>query len=118
MKPSNRTLRVAQQIQVELAKLIPVELKDPRIGVVTITGVEVTRDFAYGKVFVVMRDDKHPKTLGLLNKAAGFLRRRLAKEMMLRTTPELSFHLDESLEYGSRIDHLLRQDDSDSKGDE
>ncbi len=118
MKPSNRTLRVAQQIQVELAKLIPAELKDPRLGVVTITGVEVTRDFAYAKVFVVMRDDKHPKTLVLLNKAAGFLRRRLAKELLLRTTPELSFHLDQSIEYGARIDNLLRRVGSDPEADE
>ena len=58
MKPSNRTTRVAQQMQMELAKLIPTEVKDPRLGMVTVTGVEVTRDFAHAKIYVGIHDNQ------------------------------------------------------------
>ena len=107
-----RSIRVGQQIQVELAKLIPNEVKDPRLSELTVTGVEVTRDFAHGKVYVVVRDPaQQVQTLEVLNKAAGFLRRALSREMLLRTVPQLKFLPDTSIDYGNHIDKLLRKID-------
>lgn len=118
MSDFSRTHRVSQAIQRELAQLIEMEIKDPRLDVVTITGADVTSDFSYAKIYVVVRhDEKAQETLAILNKAAGFLRRRLSREIQLRTTPQLSFHYDQSIRYGQRIDELLKDvnpDESDS----
>ena len=109
-KPNNRIIRIAQQIREELAKLIAREVKDPRLGMVTVTEVEVTRDLSYAKVYVVVRDKAtQEQSLTVLNLAAGFLRRRLAKEMLLRHVPELQFQYDQSQDYGNQIDNLLRK---------
>jgi ribosome-binding factor A len=110
MKANQRTVRVSQQIQVELAKIIPQQVKDPRLGVLTITGVEVSQDFAFAKVFVVFREKaKEIEQLKVLNNAAGFLRRCLGKELQIRMIPALAFSIDRSSEYGNRIDELLRK---------
>ncbi|OGT30737.1 MAG: ribosome-binding factor A [Gammaproteobacteria bacterium RIFCSPHIGHO2_12_FULL_35_23] len=110
MKTNNRIVRVAQQIRIELAKIISSEIKDPRLGILTVTDVEVTRDFSYAKVYFVVRDKSHAKqSCEVLTKAAGFLRRCLAQEMLLRHIPQLEFHYDESFEYGNQIDDLLRK---------
>lgn len=107
---NHRSFRVAQQMQVELSKLIAAEVRDPRLTPSTITGVEVTRDYSYAKVYVVVRDkNQEAQTLEILNKAAGFLRRALSKEMQLRTVPQLQFLADTSLAYGNHIDDLLRK---------
>ena len=120
MASSNRTARVAQQMQVELSKIIGQKMKDPRVGLVTITGVEVTRDFAYAKVYIVLRDKeaKEKETLAVLNKGAGFLRKQLADSMLLRVVPALSFHYDNSADYGRHIDKLLREVDVDDEQEE
>ena len=110
MKANQRTVRVSQQIQVELAKIIPRQVKDPRLGVLTITGVEVSQDFAFCKVYVVFRDKPtQVEQLKVLNNAAGFLRRCLGKEIKIRMIPALAFAIDRSSEYGNRIDDLLRK---------
>lgn len=108
-KEYSRSQRVADQIQRELALLIQKDVKDPRIGMVTITAVEVTREFENAKIHVtVMGDEAQTKeTLTGLNKAAGFLRRELAHRLKLRATPKLHFIHDTSLENGLRLTALI-----------
>ena len=105
----SRSRRVADQIQRELARIIQRELKDPRVGMVTITAVEVTREFDHAKVYVTVLGDKSvcKSTLEGLNSAAGFLRRELAHCLKLRTTPLLHFHYDHSLEEGIRLSAMI-----------
>jgi ribosome-binding factor A len=115
---SPRLQRVADQVQRELATLIQKEVKDPRLGMVSVTGVEVSRDMAYADVYVTaligQRDDleqesmeKRAATVSVLNNAAGFLRSLLAKELSLRTTPKLRFHYDESISRGRYLSSLI-----------
>jgi len=112
MAQSTRNRRVGEQMQRELALLIQQELKDPRLGMITVSGVEVTRDFAHAKVFVtVLSDDAAQVDLSLegLRHAAGFLRRELGRRMQLRTIPELHFTHDTSVERGARLSALIDQ---------
>lgn len=103
-----RSERVAGTMRRELARLIQLELKDPEVGFVGLSDVEVTRDLAHARVFVTVFDpDKAAKSIEALNKAAGFLRRRLGQEMRIRTVPELHFEHDASVETGQRIDDLI-----------
>lgn len=115
---SPRLQRVADQVQRELAKMIQKEVKDPRLGMVSVTGVEVSRDLAYADVYVTaligQQDDleqesaeKRKATVDVLNNAAGFLRSLLAKELSLRTTPKLRFHYDESISRGRYLSSLI-----------
>lgn len=108
-KDSSRTRRVAEQIQRELAELIQLELKDPRVGLVTLTDVEVTPDYAHAKVFfTLLGGEEHsaPVMAGLQH-AAGFLRSQLAHRMKLRMMPQLHFVYDVSVERGMRLSHLI-----------
>jgi ribosome-binding factor A len=91
-----------------LAKLIQLELKDPEVGFIGLSDVEVTRDLAHAKVFVtVFETDKAASSLKALKRAAGFLRSRLSQEMRIRSVPELHFHHDASVETGLRMDSLI-----------
>ncbi|MMZ64516.1 Ribosome-binding factor A [compost metagenome] len=105
----NRTGRVSEQIKKELSVLIQSELKDPRIGFVTVTGVDVTNDLSQAKIYLSVFGDEDAKKDSLkgLEKANGFLRTELGKRIRLRHTPELIFKIDESIAYGSRIEKLL-----------
>ena len=104
----NRSERVAGQIRRELARLIQLEVKDPGVGFISLSDVEVTRDLAHAKVFVtVFESDKAEKTLAALSHAAGYLRRRLGQEMRIRSVPELHFYHDASVETGRRMDSLI-----------
>src|SRR5690349_16927682 len=104
-----RAGRVGEQIKKELSQLIQSELKDPRIGFVTVTGVDVTNDLSQAKVYLSVLGDNEQKnnTLKALEKANGFLRSELGKRVRLRHTPELIFKFDESIAYGSHIEKLL-----------
>jgi len=104
-----RTRRVGEQIQRELAALVHEEIKDPRLGMVSISGVEVSRDLAHAKVFVSVLGDAAVATASVqvLNNAAGFLRRKLGVRMRLRVVPRLQFHYDHSLAEGARMDALI-----------
>ncbi|SFE82090.1 30S ribosome-binding factor RbfA [Nitrosomonas sp. Nm166] len=125
-KDYSRTLRVADQIQRELADLIQHEIKDPRVGQITVTAVEVTRDYSHAKVFYTMLGSKEEKLLveNGLEHAKGFLRSNLSHRMKLRVTPQLQFIYDESVERGVRLsklideaiaqDNITRPTDSDS----
>jgi ribosome-binding factor A len=108
----NRTVRVAEQIQRELAQLIQQEIKDPRIGMVTVADVEVTADLAHARVYVTVLgdDDTARETIAALNHAAGFLRRELSHRMAIRNTPALRFIHDQTTETANRLATLLGQD--------
>ena len=110
-KEFSRTRRVGEQIQRELAQLIQQEINDPRIGMVTVSGVEVSRDLAVAKVFISSLDnnDDIKQTVDVLSKAAGFLRRELGKRMTTRTVPELRFVYDETIIRGNKLASLIDQ---------
>lgn len=93
----------------EMGDIIGRKLKDPRIGFVTVTGVEVTGDLQQATVFISVfgDDEQKEQTLRGLAKASGFIRTEIGKRIRLRKTPEISFKFDESIEYGSRIETLL-----------
>ena len=105
-----RPQKVAEQIQRELSELLRTEVRDPRVGMVTLTSVDVSPDLSHAKVYFTMLDKNllDGTTQGL-QRAAGFLRSQLARRMKLYTTPELRFMYDESVERG---DHLSRLIDS------
>ena len=105
----SRSNRVADQIQRELANLIQFEVKDPRIGMVTITGVDVTKEFENARVYyTVLGDDNTRKaTENGLQRAAGFLRRELAHRLRLRTTPSLQFVYDKSIDQAAKMSALI-----------
>jgi ribosome-binding factor A len=104
-----RTDRIAEQIQRELAGLIRLEVKDPRVQKVTITGVEVTNDYSHAKVFYTTLDGASKQLQEGLERAAGFLRSQLAHAMKLRIIPQLHFVYDVSIERGSHLSQLIDQ---------
>lgn len=114
-----RSHRVGDQIQKEISALLVKGLKDPRIGFVTITAVEVTPDLHLARVFfTVMGDEKarRESTSGLKS-SVPFIRRELGKRLRMRYTPDLLFQYDTSVDYGTRIDNLLQEIQTDDHGD-
>lgn len=119
-KEFGRPQRVAQEMQKEIAIILQREIKDPRLGMMTtVSGVEMSRDLAYAKVFVTFLNDKDEEAvkagLKALQDASGFIRSLLGKAMRLRIVPELTFFYDNSLVEGMRMSNLVtnvvRQDD-------
>ena len=115
-KEYSRTLRVGEQIQRELAQLIQQEIKDPRVGMVTVADVEVTTDLAHAQVYVSVMDehagtdpDKARAAVAALNHAAGFLRHELSRRLTTRTIPALRFIHDQTTENANRLAALLKQ---------
>lgn len=108
-KDFSRIDRIAEQIQRELAQLIRLEIKDPRVSKVTVTGVEVTNDHSHAKVFYTSLDGNSANLQQGLERAAGFLRSQLAHAMKLRITPQLHFLCDASVERGVHLSHLIDQ---------
>ncbi|GAY74603.1 30S ribosome-binding factor RbfA [Sporolactobacillus inulinus] len=106
-----RTHRVAEQMKKEMSDIIGNRIKDPRVGFVTVTGVDVTGDLQEATVYISVLgdDDKKQSSLEGLNKAKGFVRSEIGKRIRLRKTPEISFKVDESVEYGSHIDQLINK---------
>lgn len=106
-----RVGRVGEQIKKELSQIIQSELKDPRIGFITVTGVDVTNDFSQAKVFlsVLGTGEQKEETLKALTRSTGFIRSELGKRIRMRKIPELLFKFDESIDYGSKIQGLLQQ---------
>jgi len=123
-KEYSRTRRVADQIQRHMAELIQMELGDPRVGMVTVTGVDVTHEFENARVyFTVLGSDLSDKsqidiTTETLNNAAGYLRSALAKRLKLRSTPQLVFVYDASMEHGNRLTDLIKSAAKSSDGSE
>lgn len=110
-KDYSRTQRVGDQMQRELALLIQREVKDPRLGMVTITAVNVARDLGHATVYITTMDKDSPEdvalTLDILSQASGFLRSQLGKAMKIRTIPQLHFLYDESIVRGSMLSALI-----------
>lgn len=132
-KEYSRTQRVADQIQRHMAELIQMELGDPRVGMVTITGVDVTHEFERARVYFTVlgnslgekvdpdkpavKNEQAEITAKVLNKAAGYLRSALARRLKLRTTPQLIFIYDSSMEHGNRLTDLIKSAASSSASD-
>ena len=108
-----RTQRVADHLQRELAHLIQREVRDPRLGMVSITGVQVSRDLGHAKVFYTMlgadSSDEASESTGVLNNAAGFLRSELARDSAMRSVPQLRFYFDSSVGRGRRMEDLIQR---------
>ncbi|HEY6096230.1 MAG TPA: 30S ribosome-binding factor RbfA [Gallionellaceae bacterium] len=104
-----RTDRIGEQIQRELAQLIRLEVKDPRVKLVTITGVEVARDYSHAKVFYTALNGASKELQQGLERSAGFLRSQLAHSLKLRIIPQLHFVFDASVERGARLSQLIDQ---------
>jgi ribosome-binding factor A len=111
MHPYKRSERIGELILAEIADLIAREIKDPRIGFVTFTRVEMSDDLRHAKVFVSSfgAEPEKARMLQGLSSATGYIRRHLGRALHLRYTPELSFLLDDSLEHGAKIAQILRQ---------
>ena len=104
-----RSRRIAEQVQRELSDIVRVDLKDPRVGMITITDVEVSQDQSHAKVFFTVLGDQAriDGAAAGLARAAGFLRSELAHRMKLRAVPQLQFKHDESVERGMRLSQLI-----------
>ena len=119
-KNNNRFGRIDEEFKKEISQIINYELKNPNVtGMISVTKVKVTTDLSYAKVSVSILNSKDVKeTLAGLKKSAGFIRSELAKRINLRNTPEIIFELDDSLEYGARIDGILKDIMKDIKKEE
>ncbi len=108
---SFRPERLAEAIKKEISELLREELKDPRIGFVTITAVEVSKDLRYANIFasVFGESTEQKATIEALQKAQGFIRGELGKRIRLRYTPEITFKLDHSISQGSRLIALMEE---------
>lgn len=106
-----RSTQVAEALKREASDIIAHGLKDPRLGFITVTGVDLADDLRYAKIFLsVMGDaESQKRTLEGLESAKGFVRRELGHRLRLKFTPEIDFRIDESVAQGDRIDRLLHQ---------
>ncbi len=113
MRPYGRELRVADHIRERLVEFIRLDMRDPRVGMVSINDVRVSKDLTSANVYVSSLTANTPELrselVAVLNKAAGFLRTRLARESTMRITPSLQFHYDEVWERGSELDALIEK---------
>ncbi len=103
--------RIEEEYKKELSQIIGYELKNPNVtGLISVTKVKVPNDLKYAKVYVSILNAKNMKdTIAGLKKSSGFIRSELARRVNLRNTPELIFELDDSLEYGAKIDTILKE---------
>ena len=109
-KNANRSQRVAEQLHHEVAQMIRAEVKDPRVGMVTVTDVDLTADYAYLTVyFSVLPDDEESvaSTLAGLQRASGFMRSKLGRRVRIHTTPEIRFVHDQSTTHGIAMSQLI-----------
>lgn len=114
-KEFSRSQRVAQEMQKDIAIILQREIKDPRIGMATVSGIEISRDLAYAKVYVTFLNvlaenhdpDQESNSIKALQDAAGYIRTLLSKAMRLRVVPELRFVYDTSLVEGMRMSNLV-----------
>lgn len=106
-----RVRKVQEFIKQEVSSMLLHDLKDPRIGFVTVTGVEVTGDLREAKIFVSLfeKDEEKAASLEALDRGKGFIRRELGQRLKIYYTPEISFEEDTSLDYGMHIDGLLKK---------
>jgi len=111
MQPSRRPQRLALQIQQEVSLMISRDLKDRRVGFVTVTGVRLTPDLRHARIFISLMgsDSEKKESLEALNHAAGWVRRELGQRIRTKFLPEIVFQLDTSQEYGAHIDRLIEE---------
>lgn len=118
MLPYKRSERVSDLIREEVADIIMYRLKDPRIGFVTVTGVDLSVDLKLAKVYVsVLKEEERDLTLEILNSSKNFIRSALTKRLKMKFIPSITFRLDTSIDYGFKIDKLLKEikeDDEDT----
>ena len=109
--PSKRIARLNEQLKREIAELLRTDVRDPRIGLVSVTGVQVATDLGSARVFVRIlgADKERAESLAGLEAAAPFLRRQLGRDMHIRRIPELRFQEDQSLEQAQRIERILSE---------
>ncbi|MCB1682868.1 MAG: 30S ribosome-binding factor RbfA [Pseudomonadales bacterium] len=111
VRPFGRDLRIADFIRDEVAAIILRQIRDPRVGMVSVNEVTVSRDLSYADVYITTLDaesaEDRSEVIEVLNKAAGYFRTELAKRHSMRTTPRLRFHYDEAAERGPRMDALI-----------
>jgi ribosome-binding factor A len=114
-----RLNRIGEEIKKELSVLLQREMKDPRIGFVTVTSVEVTSDLQLAKVYVSIFGDEEQRKASLegLTKAKGFLRSEIGRRIKLRHVPDFVFKLDQSIDYGNKIEAILRQISTEGKNE-
>ncbi|MEK7741400.1 MAG: 30S ribosome-binding factor RbfA [Nitrospirota bacterium] len=94
----------------EIADIIMNKVKDPRLGFVTVTGAKITEDLKIATIYLsILKEEEKETTIEMLNSAKGFIRAELAKRLKMKFIPSLTFRIDESLEYGVRIEKLLRE---------
>lgn len=117
---SHRANRVGEQMKKELSDIIGRKIKDPRIGFVTVTDVQVSGDLQQAKVYISVLGDEEQRenTLKGLAKAKGFIRTEVGQRIRLRKTPEIIFEWDESINYGNRINSILHQLQEDNRDNE
>ena len=109
-KSNNRLSRIEEELKREISNIINYELSNSNItGMVSVTKIKVSPDLSRARVFVTMLNSNKKNTLAALKKSAGYIRREIAHRVNLRTTPELIFEFDESIEYGARIDNILKE---------
>lgn len=109
MLPYKRSQRVSDLLRKEIADIIIYRLKDPRIGFITVTGVDVTDDIKLARVYVsVFREGERKTTLEVLNSAKSFIRSELSKRLRMKFIPSIEFRLDTAIEYGNKIEELLK----------
>lgn len=110
-KNNTRLERINEELKKEISHIISYELKNPNVtGLISVTKVKITPDLKYAKIYVSILNTKNEKeTLEGLKKSSGFIRSQIAKRINLRITPELIFEYDDSIEYGARIDSILRE---------
>lgn len=113
MREYGRDLRIADFIRDELAAIIQREMRDPRVGMVSVNEVKVSKDLSYAEIYVSSLDAEtetaRKDLIEVLNKASGFFRSELAKRHKMRTTPKPRFHYDELMERGPRIESLIER---------
>lgn len=110
-KNNNRIGRIDEEYRKELSQILSYDLKNPNItGMISVTKVKVTTDLKYAKVYISILNSKNIKeTMDGLKKSSGYIRSELAKRINLRNTPELVFEIDDSMEYGAKIDSILKE---------
>lgn len=110
MHPYKRSQRLSILLREEIADIIMRKIKDPRIGFVTVTDVELSEDLKIAHVFVsVMNEEEKETTLEILNSAKGLIRSEVSKRVRTKFIPTIDFRIDKSIDHGDRIDRLLRE---------
>jgi ribosome-binding factor A len=110
MLPYKRSQRVAHQLRKEISDVITNRVKDPRLGFLTVTEVDVSDDLKLARVYIsIMKEEERKASMEVLGAARKFIRSELGKRLRMKAIPSLEFKLDNTLEYGDRIDKLLKE---------